>query len=449
MPQTVPMLAKPQRRGPSRLVIGVTVVSLVLGAVAVAAILLVGPLMRGTVIDRARAMGVEMTFDGLHFWWFNASLEGVRFKLVGVPGIDGQARTIDVSLANMEPRAIEATEMHIDVVGSAADLALAVGEWTKNHPGAYKVPVSAHSLDVSWRPSAAEKPWLTTAEGAMTASPTGATFSAKHATVSGLTVSNVGASWAGEAATISMGFGATDPTTAPIRATVENLITAPLVTVTLAPTELSKLAGPMGIPLPAPGVVASGEAKLVFTRGLAQGPVTGQVDARLVGWVPPHPVELDGFLFGNTTTFGSKIAISADRNTVQLTQSRVRASAFELTGGGRIDRHEAYATVSMSMSGNLPCAAVAQSAAAAHMGSFLAEILGKAAKRIVDGSLSVRVKISADSRHLDEARVEPTVGVGCGLAPVKSLDRTVLQHLPERLQDLANSFPALPSFEFK
>jgi hypothetical protein len=449
MPQTVPMAAKPRRRGPPRLVIAVTVVSLVLGAAAVAAILLVGPLMRSTVIDRARAMGVEMTFDGLHFWWFNASLEGVRFKLVGVPGIDGQARTIDVSLANMEPRAIEATELHLDVVGSAADLAVAVGEWTKNHPGAYKVPVSAHSLDVAWRPSATEAPWLTTKDGAMTASPTGATFSAKHAVVSGLDVGDVGASWAGEAATISMGFGATDPTTAPIRATVQNIVTAPEVTVTLAPTELSKLAGPMGIPIPAPGVVASGEAKLLFTRGLAQGPVTGQVDARLVGWVPPHPVELDGFLFGNTTTFGSKLSVSADRKTVQLSQSRVRASAFDLSGGGRIDRRDAYATVSMSLSGNLPCAAVAQSAAAAHVGSFLAEILGKAARRVVDGSLAVRVKISADSRHLDEARVEPTVGIGCGLVPIKSLDRSVLQHLPERLQDLANSFPTLPGFEFK
>ena len=103
----------------------------------------------------------------------------------------------------------------------------------------------------------------------------------------------------------------------------------------------------------------------------------------------------------------------------------------------------------MSLSGNLPCAAVAQSAASAHMGSFLAEILGKAAKRVVDGSLAVRVKIDADSRHLDEARVEPAVGVGCGLAPMKTLDRNVLQHLPERLQDLANSFPTLPGFDFK
>src|SRR4051794_17103780 len=88
MPETVPMAVKPRRRGPSRLVIGVTAVSLVVGVAAVAVILLVGPLMQSTVIDRARAMGVEMTFDGLHFWWFNASLEGVRFKLVGVPGID-------------------------------------------------------------------------------------------------------------------------------------------------------------------------------------------------------------------------------------------------------------------------------------------------------------------------------------------------------------------------
>ena len=449
MPDTVPMPQTPPRRGSPRVVIAVTVLSLLVGGVSIAALFVVGPLMRGKVIDQARELGVEMTFDGMNFWWFNASLEGVRFKLIGVPGIDGQARTIDVSLAHFEPRAIEASEMHIDVVGSAPDLALAVGEWTKNHPQAYKVPVSAHSLTVTWRPSAEEKPWLTTTDGAMTASPTGATFSANHATVAGVDIGNVGASWAGEAATVTMGFGATDPTSAPIRATVQNMVTAPTLTVTLTPTELSKLAGPMGIPLPAKGVVASGEATLVFGRGLAQGPVTGKLDARLVGWVPPHPVELDGFLFGNTTTFSTDLAVSKDRNTVTLSRSRVRASAFDMSGDGRIDRHEAYTTILMNLSGNLPCAAVAQSAAAAHVGSFLAEMLGNAAKRVVAGSLAVHVKLSADSRHLDEAKVEPTVGVGCGLVPIKTLDHNVLQHLPERIQDLANSFSVLPGFDLK
>ena len=443
------MPAKPGRRRPSVAIIVTTVLSLLAGVTAIGALFVAGPFMRERVIDQARALGVEMTFDGMNFWWFNASLEGVRFKLIGVPGIDGQARTIDVSLAHFEPRAIEASETHVDVTGSAADLALAVGEWTKNHPGAYKVPVSAHSLTVTWRPSAEEKPWLTTTDGAMSASPTGATFAANHAVVAGVDVGAVGAAWTGEAATVTMGFGAADPASAPIRATVQNVVTTPTLVVTLTPTELTKLAGPMGIPLPAPGAVASGEARLTFTRGLAQGPVTGNVNARLVGWVPPHPVELDGFLFGNTTTFATDLTVSADRKTVNLTHSHVHAAAFDLTGGGRIDRHDTYATISMTLGGNLPCAAVAQSAAAAHVGSFLAEILGHAAKRIVDGSLAVGVRISADSRHLDEARVEPSVGVGCGLAPIKTLDHTVLQHLPERIQDLASSFSVLPPFDLK
>jgi hypothetical protein len=443
------MPQKPARRGPSKVVIAVGAVAALIGGGAIAALLVVGPLMRGKVIDQARELGVEMTFDSLNFWWFNASLEGVRFKLVGVAGIDGQARTIDVSLANFEPKLIEASETHVDVVGSAADLALALGEWTKNHPNAYKVPVSAHSLTLTWRPSAEEKPWLTTTDGALTASATGSTFSADHTAVAGIDIGKVGASWAGEAATVTMGFGATEPASAPIRASVQNMTTTPSLKVTLTPTELSKLAGPMGIPLPAPGVVASGETTLVFTKGLAPGIVTGKFSARLVGWVPPHPVELDGFLFGNTTTFDTDLSVSADRNTVTLTKSHVRASAFDMTGTGRIDRHDAYATTTMNLAGNLPCAAVAQSAAAAHIGSFLATVLGNAARRVVDGSLAVRVRISADSRHLDEAKVEPTVGVGCGIAPIKTLDKNVLLHLPERIQDLANSFSALPGFDLK
>ncbi len=449
MPNTAPMVRKPARRGPSRLVLGATIVALLLGGAVAAAVVLVGPIVRGKIVDHARELGVEMTFDGFSFWWRSASLEGVRFKLVGVPGIDGQVSRIDVSLSDWEPRRIEATELHLDVVGSAADLSIAIGEWTKSHPSAYQVPVSAHGVHLSWRPSATEAPWLTVNDGAMSTSATGVTFAASHAVVSGVDIGSVGASWAAEAGKIAMGFGSADQSTAPVQVTMQSIATTPTATITLVPTELSKLAGPFGVPLPAPGVVASGQASLVFTRGLTQGPVTGQVEMRLAGWVPPHPVELDGFLFGSTTTFSSKLAVSADRTTVQLSQSRVRASAFDLRGGGQIDRKSGYATIAMSLAGSLPCAAVAQSAAAAHVGSFLAEIVGNAAKRVVDGSLSVRVKITADSRHLDEARVEPIIGVGCGLTPIKSLDRSALQRLPERLRDLANALPELPTFEMK
>jgi hypothetical protein len=172
------------------------------------------------------------------------------------------------------------------------------------------------------------------------------------------------------------------------------------------------------------------------------------LDAKLDGFVPPHPVELDGFLFGNTTTFATGLEVSADRKFIDLKGSRVRAGAFELNGSGRIERRESYAAIGMNLAGYLPCAAVAQSAAAAHVGTFLAEIVGTTARRVVEGSVSVRVRISADSRNLSAANVDRTIGVGCGLSPLKDIDPKLLARLPKSLTDMANAlpFPIPPDF---
>lgn len=436
------------RRGPPWLVIVTTLVMVLVVGGVVAAFTLLGPYVRQRVTDEAKLRGVEIAFADVHFFWWSASLEAVRFRLVGVPGLEGTAETIDVALANWEPRQIEGTNVKVAVVGSVADLALAITEWTHAHPQAFRVPLSAHSVGVALRASVSEPPWLTVDGGAMSQSPSGATFSANHAVVSGVDVGAVGASWTAEAASVAMSFGSADPKASPVQLVVRHAATPPTATVTLAPVELSRLTGPLGIPLPAPGVMASGHADLTFVSGFETGPVTGQLESRLDGWIPPHPVELDGFLFGTTTTFTSTFNVDATRTVVQLSGSRVRAGAFDLSGGGRIDRTPASATILMNLSGNLSCSAVAQSAAAAHVGSFLAEIVGNATRQVVEGSVGVRVKIAADSRNLAGATVEPTVGVGCGLKPLKAVDPKLLQRIPGVLQNLANQLPSLPDFQF-
>jgi hypothetical protein len=294
---------------------------------------------------------------------------------------------------------------------------------------------------VTYRASAAEQAWLVVEGGSLTHSATGESFTATKAIVSGVDVGSVGASWTSQAAAVTMGFGTPDFKSAPLSLSVAYAAAPPTATIALVPTDISRLAGPLGIPLPVSGVTASGRVDLVFRKGLETGPISGRLEARLDGFVPPHPVELDGFLFGNTTTFSTGLEVSPDRRFVDLKGSRVRAGAFDLSGSGRIERRDTYAAIGMNLAGYLPCAAVAQSAAAAHVGTFLAEIVGTAARRIVDGSVSVRVKISADSRNLGAANVERTIGVGCGLSPLKDLDPKLLSRLPKSLTDMANALP--------
>jgi hypothetical protein len=102
----------------------------------------------------------------------------------------------------------------------------------------------------------------------------------------------------------------------------------------------------------------------------------------------------------------------------------------------------------MDLSGHIPCAAIAESAAAAHVGSFLAAIVGGAARRVVEGSVAVRVRIQGDSRNLAAARVDPTIGVGCGLSPLKALDPKLLEQMPKELRELALALPPPPPLDF-
>jgi len=456
-----PSRTEPARKRPPRLVLVSTIASVFIAGLLAAAFFLVGPLMHDRIVEEARKRGVEIAFNGVHFWWWSAAIEGARFRLIGVPGIEGQARTIDVSLSSFEPTQIAASGVTVDVQGSAMDLAFGLGEWTKNHPDAYRLPVTASEVSVSWSEAVTDPPWLVVEGGALTHSASGVAFNARKATLSGIDVGTVGATWSTEGAQVKLGFGTADPGAAPLTASIMTAAVPPTAHVTLSPTNLEKLGAPLGVHIPVSGVVASGTADLVFARGLDAGPINGRVAARLDGFVPPHPVELDGFLFGSTTVFSSDLAVSADRTSIDLKRTRVQAGAFELAGGGHIARSGGqvvanrggrqpahpggpgvyWARIGLDLAGNLPCAAIAQSAATAHTDTFLGQLVGSAARHTIDGSVSVRVKIDADSRDLRTARVDRTIGVGCGLGPLKDAGEKFLGTLPRRVLDLANALP--------
>ena len=59
------------------------------------------------------------------------------------------------------------------------------------------------------------------------------------------------------------------------------------VGIVLTPTKLGLLSQGLGIPLPLPDVIASGNVELAFPPGLA-GEVKGKLSASLKGFVPPQ-----------------------------------------------------------------------------------------------------------------------------------------------------------------
>jgi ADP-dependent NAD(P)H-hydrate dehydratase / NAD(P)H-hydrate epimerase len=420
-----------------------------IGAV-VAALLLAKPFMLRTAHAQAREHGFELEVGQLDWGIGWVELRSTRFSLIGVSGIHGSADRIQIELSLLKPKRIRAEKVDVQVQGSIAIVAVEFSEWTKSYPSAYRLPAEAVGVAVSWRSSQAGAPWLAIRDGVIRPAKDGGLFQASDAKLAGFSLGRIGAGWTAEQSTIALGFGETEVERAPIRASIHHASDPPSGEIMLLQTELSKLADPFGVQIPLENVSASGEAKLVFQRGRADGVVDGSFKSRLHGYVPPHPRELDGFVFGDVTSFDSKFEISEDRTRATLTESTVTAGAFKLVGGGAILRHSDHATINLDLRGSLPCDSLASAAAESQLGQMLGSALGKlagrAAKDLVGGSVAVRVKIDADSRDLPNAKVTRTIGIGCGLKPLKlDLDLGKLPPLPRGLPPLPSGLPPIPS----
>lgn len=423
-------------------VAGCLVAALVAGAI------LAKPFLRQHVIDEAARRGVVLEPGEVHVAFGHVSVDRSSFRLIGVPGVSGTAESTEVFLDFLTPKRVETRGVSVEAVGSAPMLALAVTEWTKRFPEAYRLPTQAQEVNVSWRPAAGQDPWLTLKGGSLTPTTGGATFHADAAKALGFDVGKVGAAFTANDADVALGFGEDDVGNAPVRIRVQHALPSPTADVELAPVDLDKLAGPFGVKLPIKDVVASGKAHLVFERAVEPKPISGHLLAKLQGFVPPHPPELDGFVFGDSTTLESDFTVTPDRKNVTLTKTTVAAGAFKLAGNGSIEREDTHARIRMALTGNLPCDALAGAAAETHLGSVLGKIVGAAAKQALKGSVGVTVKLDADTRELENAKLERIIGVGCGLKP---LDFTKLDFgaLQKSLPPLPSGLPPLPNIDLK
>jgi hypothetical protein len=171
------------------------------------------------------------------------------------------------------------------------------------------------------------------------------------------------------------------------------------------------MAGPFAMPLPVKDVVGSGKVTFDFASRDSMMPTGGHARLDLEGYVPPHPVELDGFVFGNVTT-----------------------GKFVLKGGGNLTRQGDATRIRLDMNGALPCDALASAAAESRLARLLGRAAGRkagiAALRVVGGSVTVRVQVDASTKNLPDAKLERSIGIGCGLKPLTLED---LRELGEQL----------------
>jgi hypothetical protein len=425
--------------------------TLLLGAAGVLLLLVLPRYVERQVLASAEAQGVSVKSDDIAFGWGWVQLTQVTVGLEHVRSVQMQVGRIDVTLDGFTPLSIQLSNVEGLVVGSLTNVGLELSEWTKAHPGAYSLPLSANNVHVRFVEPAGTPPWLEVSSGELTRTAAGGVFAAQHARFLGLDLGKVGAGFAREGSTIALGYGESDLGKAPFRVAVALGGTVPTATFTLAPTAAERLAKPLGVPLPLPGVIVSSQTTIAFAAGAAAGAISGTTNITLKGYVPPHPFELDGFIFGDTTTFDTKFALPPTRDRITLSDSRLKAGAFELHGGGLLARSSDHSEATLTLKGELPCSALAsveaQSRLAKILGgaSALTAKAGKLAEKLIGGSVAIGLSVHADTRNVLAAKVDRTIGVGCGLHPLSLAELARLVPLPADVAELLQNLPALPN----
>ena len=381
---------------------------------------------------RAAEKGLELEIGSLGFGWEWVKLRDVRARLTGVSALSLHFDLVRIELDGSELVSVVTEGVDAKAQGSLARVALELGAWSKRFPSTYAMPVAASGVSLAWKPSATEDAWLTMSGGTLAKAPDGTAFAAEQTRIAGADVGRVGATVAPKASSVALGFGETELAKAPLRLDAEQ-VPKPKVTLTLAPVPLERLAGPFAVALPVKGVIGRGTVTLDFASRDSMIPTNGHARLELEGYVPPHPVELDGFVFGDTTVLETDLRFGASSDEVALENTSVTAGRFELKGNGAVTRAANAARVTLDLRGALPCDALASAAAESRLGKLLGRARGKkagvAAFRVVGGSVGVRVRIDATTADLPGAKVERSIGVGCGLKPLTFADLRELGEL--------------------
>ena len=442
------------------LIAAVTVVGLLLAAGAVFLLFFAEPMARRMAVQRADEHGVVLEPGELSLGLGRVTVLGSRFHLKGLPAVRGTLRELRVSLRGTHPVGVKLRGVEVEAIGSAPTLALGVTEWTKRYPQTFRMPTEADEVTLVWRKAPKADPWLTLAGGAVRRDGATTHFSANKSVLGVCSekddgapvcpdLGKIGAAWTGDEAQVAIGLGADDLGRAPVRLEVRHALAEPTATITLSPVDLARLAGPFGAKLPMKNVTASATIDLTLPKGLEGGVVTGSLDTKLKGYVPPHPRELDGLVFGDTTTLVAKLRVDEARERAELSEVKVIAGAFELRGSGSVFREEAHGALRLDLSGSLPCSALAGSAVDSHLGRVLGGIAGQLARGLVKGNVAVTVAIAARSDDLENAKVTKKIGVGCGLRPIEIGGVDLTKILEGKLPPLPSGLPPLPKIDLQ
>lgn len=413
--------APPRRRKWLR---AVAVILGVLLGVAVALALIAPSYLRGRIEDEARARGIGLTFGDVDYGFSQITLHDVKLSLAGVRNFEGAAALVEVQLEDWQPRAISATGLSLSLSGT--DVLDSLGAWKSAHAAALAAPFKAEGARIEWRPARGSDAALVFAGAQLAVDGEKGAIEASSAQALGRDAGPVNVAWTMPADGFVVAIRPSAPPFSAVHAEIRSAVDAPQLKLVLERTALAPLQSALGIPKGSEGILADGELTMPLPSFERPGPVDGTLRITLKGYVPPHPRDLDGIVFGDTTVARLKFQLAADFSGAKLTSVATETGALALTGSGNVVRDGFDAKLSLKLKGSIPCTALAASAAVARLGRGLGGIAGSLAAGALRGNVGVDLSVEARASDLKSAKIAQSARIGC---------KVVLPGLPAILFD--------------
>lgn len=416
----LPPSMRPKRpsQGRSRALARAAVVGLAGLAVSVGAVALAWhPVLRYVVTSRARDRGVDLDFERARLGASGVTLERAEARLVGAPEVKLTARALTLRFDGFSVARLEGRGADVELVGPQHEVAQSVLGWSRANETRERLPVSLDDATLRWRPSPGASPEVLVTGASLERDASGLSVRADSVHALGLPLGPGALELSGEHAPMRVGLGASTLAAAPVRVTITTPAQPERVTVEVAKTSVRDLAlsalGPLalvaGPELPRQLAL---EGRLDLVR--AAGRWEGALDATLHGFVPPHPRELDGVLGAGPLRASAKVSLrDAGPPVLEVRELATTSGALTLRGQGEVALLGAHARVRGKLTGSVRCSSLARSAAAAHVGGDLGDVAGVALGLAVRGEVKVGAELDLDTSRPEQARVVPSVSVGC------------------------------------
>jgi hypothetical protein len=419
----------------------------VLGALGIGVLLaiFVPRFVEREVIAQAEARGFTLEPGDISFGWGWLQLSDAKLSLIGVRGLSATLGIVDVELEGLVPKRFTVNQVKAEAVGDPLVLGQALDAWRAAHEKSLVEPTFVKPLAFELRREAKAEPILSLSDGELRLEKERASAKAGHVKVDGRELGAVSVSEGSNSVRLGLTLGMSELTNPQVVVDVQNAPKRSLH-VGLSPLGLGRLGALLGREMPLPEVLLSGSFDVaVAPNSTPPSGVSGRADFTLKGYVPPHPVELDGFVFGDTTDFGASFVVEPEHLRVRLEQAVVKAGAFALEGAGELRLEGTRSRLVLVLTGQLPCNTLAGAAAETRLGRALGRVTGKAAREVLLGAVGIRVAVDADPADPARARVLKTVTPGCGLKPLTFAElRALGELLPEALDPkVAADFDAL------